>query len=463
MRFFNTRHMVKEEFVVGDIPSNKDAYGVALRIALPSIIEMVSLSFIGMVSTAMVGNLGYEAVAAVGLVGQPRMIFMALLFALNVGVTAVISRRKGAGDQGASRLCLRQSMILATAISIAMTIPAVLLARPMMQLAGAQYDTIELATTYFRITSMFLPLNALTMTISAAQRGIGNTRVTMYVNIAANIFNVLFHFLLIEGRFGFPRLEIEGAAIAVVISSAAGLIFAVGSIVKPGAFLQISLLDGWQPNLKMIKSIAKIGGNSIFEQMCMRIGFFVYARIVAELGTEAFAAHMISMQLMGLSFTFADGIAVAITALVGQNLGAKRPDLSLMYGKIGQRMALVVSVFLVAFTIGTRFWFPALFTDDIYIIQIAAGLMIILAIIQPVQTSQLVMAGCLRGAGDTKFVAITMLLSVALARPIFSLILVFGYGLGVQGAWLAIITDQTLRLVMLYGRFVRGKWMEIKV
>jgi len=455
--------MVKEEFVVGDIPSNKDAYGVALRIALPSIIEMVSLSFIGMVSTAMVGNLGYEAVAAVGLVGQPRMIFMALLFALNVGVTAVISRRKGAGDQGASRLCLRQSMILATAISIAMTIPAVLLARPMMQLAGAQYDTIELATTYFRITSMFLPLNALTMTISAAQRGIGNTRVTMYVNIAANIFNVLFHFLLIEGRFGFPRLEIEGAAIAVVISSAAGLIFAVGSIVKPGAFLQISLLDGWQPNLKMIKSIAKIGGNSIFEQMCMRIGFFVYARIVAELGTEAFAAHMISMQLMGLSFTFADGIAVAITALVGQNLGAKRPDLSLMYGKIGQRMALVVSVFLVAFTIGTRFWFPALFTDDIYIIQIAAGLMIILAIIQPVQTSQLVMAGCLRGAGDTKFVAITMLLSVALARPIFSLILVFGYGLGVQGAWLAIITDQTLRLVMLYGRFVRGKWMEIKV
>ena len=467
MRFkniFATRNMIKESFITGNIPSSREAYGISLRIALPSVIEMTSLAFIGMISTAMVGRwLGPEAVAAVGLVGQPRMIFMALFFALNVGVTAVISRRKGQENHREARLCVRQAMLLAIVISIVMSALAVSLARPMMQLAGAQPDTIDLATSYFRITSMALPLNALTMTISAAQRGIGNTRVTMVVNIAANIVNVIFHFLLIEGRYGFPQLGVEGAAIAVAISGGVSLTLAVGSLLKRNAYLKVSRRDSWRLDLPMIKSIAKIGGNSIFEQMCMRIGFFVYVIIVASLGTAAFASHQIAMQLMHLSFNFADGIAVATTALVGQQLGAKRPDLSIMYGKIGQRMALVVSMFLCVFTVFGRFWFPSMFTDDQSIIAMTAGVMLILVVVQPIQTSQLVMAGCLRGAGDTRFVAFTMLISVALARPLVSLLFVYGFNMGLQGAWYAIIVDQGLRLIMLYGRFAKGKWTEIKI
>jgi putative MATE family efflux protein len=461
--FFSTKNMVKKDFIVGNIPSSREAYKTSMRIALPSVIEMTSMALIGMVSTAMVGRLGPQAVAAVGLVGQPRMIFLALLFALNVGVTAVISRRKGQDDRLAARLCIRQAMLIALAISIVMTVLALALARPMMQIAGAQYDTIDLATSYFRITSMMLPLNALTMTISAAQRGIGNTRVTMVVNIVANIVSVIFHFLLIEGRFGFPRMEVDGAAAAVAISSVAGFILAAASLFKRDAYLKVSLRDSWRPDMPMIKSISKIGGNSIFEQMCLRIGFFAYTIIVASLGTAAFAAHQIGMQLMHLSFTFADGIAVATTALVGQQLGAKRPDLSIMYGKIGQRMALVVTVFLCIFSVLGRYWFPTLFTDDQSIISVTARLLVILALIQPVQTSQLVMAGCLRGAGDTRFVALTMLICVAIARPLFSTLLVFGLGLGVAGAWLAVFTDQSLRLIMVYIRFARGKWTEIKI
>ena len=269
--------------------------------------------------------------------------------------------------------------------------------------------------------------------------------------------------MLIEGHAGFPGLGVDGAATAVAISGGVGLILAIWSVIKRDAYLKITLRDSWRPDFSMIKRIGKIGGNSIFEQMCMRIGFFAYAIIVARLGTAAVAAHHIGMQLMHLSFTVADGIAVATTALVGQQLGAKRPDLSIMYGNIGQRMALIASVFLCVFTVFGRFWFPSLFTDDQYIIEMTAGLLLILAVIQPIQMSQLVMGGCLRGAGDTRFVAVTMLVSVALARPIFSMLLVFGLGLGLQGAWYAIIADQGMRLIMLYWRFVRGKWTEIKI
>ena len=460
---FSTKNMVNDEFIVGDIPSSKEAYKTSLNIAFPSVIEMVSMSLIGMVSTAMVSQLGYEAVAAVGLVGQPRMLFMSMLFALNVGVTAVISRRKGQGDQMSARLCLRQAVLIGLAISVVMAVLAIALAQPLMLFAGAQPDTIGMASSYFRIIMLVMPLNALTMTISAAQRGIGNTRVTMVVNVVANIVSVIFHYLLIDGNFGFPALGVDGAAIAVAISGLAGLIMAIGYVIKADAYLKVSFRDNWKPDMPMIKSIAKIGGNSIVEQLFLRVGFFLYAMIVARLGTQAFASHQIAMQLMMLSFTFADGIAVATTALVGQGLGAKRPDLSMMYGKIGTRLAFIVSVALATFTFTARFWFPTMFTDDPYIIATVAGLLVILAIMQPIQTTQLVMAGSLRGSGDTKFVAFTMLLSVAIARPLFSAIMVYLLGFGIQGAWVAVIIDQTLRLVMLYGRFAKGKWMEIKI
>jgi len=465
---FSVKNMVKKDFIVGDIPASRKAYDTSLRIALPSVVEMVSMAFIQMMSIAMVGELGHEAVAAVGLVGQPRMIFMSLFFALNVGCTAVVARRKGAGEQAQARLCLRQALMVGFVISIVMAALAVSLASPMMRLAGAQYDTIDMATSYFRITSMGLTLNALTMTISAAQRGIGNTRVTMVVNIAANIVNVLFHYLLIHGRLFFPAMGVEGAAIAILISSAVGLVLALYSVFKPGTYLRLSIKDSWRPDIPMLKSIANVGGNSIFEQLCLRIGFFAYARIVANLGTMEFAAHQIAMQLMNLSFTFADGIAVATTALVGQNLGSKRPDLSIMYGKIGQRLAFIVSVMLCTAVIFGRWWFPTLFLDPDYgynyqVIATAASLLLITVAILPLQTSQLVMAGSLRGSGDTKYVAFTMLLSVAIVRPLSALLLVFGLGMGIQGAWYAIIADQILRMGLLYHRFSSGKWTKIKV
>ena len=461
---FSTRHMIKPRDTVGDIPNSRRAYGTSLRIALPSVVEMTSLAIIQMVSMAMVGrSMGSEAVAAVGLVSQPRMIFMAMFFALNVGVTAVVARRRGEEDRTAARLCIRQGMMISFAVGIVMSILAVLLAERIMILAGAQQDTLGMSTAYFRITGLALVLNSLTMTISAAQRGIGNTRVTMVVNVVANIVSVLFHYLLIDGHLFFPALGVEGAAIAMVISGAAGMVLAVASVLKKGAYLKISPKDSWRPDIPMIKSIGKVGGNSIFEQLCVRVGFFVYARVIASLGTAAFASHQIALQLMHLSFTFADGIAVASTALVGQNLGRQRPDLAMMYGKIGQRMAFVCSVFLVAFTVLGRYWFPTLFTYDVYVIQTAASLMLIMAAILPFQTSQLVMAGSLRGSGDTRYVALTMLITVALVRPLSSMFLVFVMHMGIFGAWYAIIIDQVLRLTLLYGRFVKGKWTKIKL
>jgi Na+-driven multidrug efflux pump len=213
----------------------------------------------------------------------------------------------------------------------------------------------------------------------------------------------------------------------------------------------------------MLKLICRVGGNSVIEQVALRIGFLVYARVVASLGTSAFAAHQIAMQLMNLSFTFAEGIAAAATSLVGQNLGKNRPDLSIVYGKIGQRLAFVVAMFLGAASILGRNVFPMMFTTEDHIIALAASLIMILGFIQPLQTSQIVMAGTLRGTGDTRYVALTMLLTVTFIRPLMCMLFVYPLGLGLQGAWYAIVFDQIVRLFLLGNRFSKGKWENIRV
>jgi putative MATE family efflux protein len=419
---------------------------------------MISIAIIGMVNSALVGRfVGDHGMAAVILTSQPRMIVLSLFFALNVGVTAVVARRKGAEDRDSARLCLRQALLIVLTLAAVLSIVAVITSDWIMSLAGANEELLPLASEYFRITSYFLIFNAVTMTICAAQRGVGNTRVTMTVNLTANIVNVCVGVILI------PRMEIVGAAIAVVAGFGMSFFLALLSIFKSDAYLRVTISDNWRPSADMMKSIAHVGGNSVFEQLAIRIGFFVYARVVATLGTESLAAHSIAMQLMHLSFTFADGIAVATTALVGQNLGKKRPDLSIMYFKIGQRFALIVALFIGIVSISMRNVFPTFFTTNPDTIAAAAGVILILGFVQPVQTMQIVMAGSLRGAGDTRFVAFTMLLTVAIIRPGSSMLLANTFGMGLVGAWLAIIVDQTIRLALLYWRFIQMKWTKIKV
>ena len=456
--------MIKEHMRRGEITPTKEAYSQSLKIAVPAVGEMVSIALMGMLDMIMVSQLGPQAVSAVGLTGQPRMILFSVFFALNIAVTAIVARNKGAGEDDAARSCLRQALMLVIIGGLLVTVFAVFIARPIMLLAGAQHDTIGLSTSYFRITSYGLIFALLSNTICAAQRASGNTKITMQVNVVANVVKVIFNFLLIEGRFGFPRLEVDGAAVSLVIAHVISFGLAFRSILKKDAFLRISTKDNWRPDIPMLKSIGRLTAGGMLEQLAMRVGFFVYARVVAGLGTIETAAHFIAMQLMNLSFTFADGIGVATTSLVGQNLGKKRPDLSIMYGKIGARLAWAVAAVLSVTIFLTRYQFPRLFADgDQLVIQMTAGVITVAAFIIPFQTAQIVMAGSLRGAGDTKYVAMTMLITVALLRPISGFVLTYPMGLGLTGAWVAIIIDQCARLIMLITRFTRGRWITARL
>ncbi len=476
-RFFMPEHMVKPDKRLGDLPDTKTAYQDVMRIAFPSLIEMVLMSMIGAVDTAMVGFLGEEAIAAVTLPGQPRMIFMCLFFAMNVGVTAIIARRKGEERQADANTTLRNAMMLVLGMAMVLMTIAISMPEAMMRLAGANTNTpadarvLKDSTDYFRIMSYAMPINALAMCICAGQRGIGNTKITMVVNVASNLINMVFNYLLIGGNFGFPRLEVRGAAIASVIGMACGALFALGTVLIGGkwrGYLHISRHDSWRINKDAMKSIIKIGGNAAVEQVGVRFGFFIYARIMYSLGTVMYAAHGIGMQFINITFTFGDGLGVAATSLVGQNLGRKRADLSMLYGKVAQRVALMISVILAAILITFRYQLPGLFLDSTtpnaeQVIYYAAQALMVLAFIQPFQTSSVVLSSGLRGAGDNLYVAMVATICVSIVRPVLAALAVYVFHFELGGAWVFGLFELVLRFMFFYPRFSSGKWASIKV
>jgi putative MATE family efflux protein len=463
--------MIRPDAIKGELPSSRKAYAELVRIAIPSVIEMVFMSLIGAVDTVMVGSLGYEAIAAVGLVGQPRMLMLAMFFALNVGVTAIVARRKGQNLQDEANRTLRNAVLLVLALAAIVMVAGLAFASPLMRLAGAKSDTIAMSTEYFSILAWFLPINGLTMCINAAQRGIGNTRITMYANVAANLVNVVFNYLLIGGNFGFPRLEVAGAAIATAIGFCVSFALSLAALLsgnRSGAFLRVRRTDSWMPHRETMAAIVKVGGNAMVEQGAMRIGFFAYAAIVASLGTEAFAAHQVGMQFLNVSFTFGDGLAVAGTSLVGQMLGSERPDIATIYGKCCQRLAFCVSLVMAACMILFRRQFVGIFLDgsnpsNMASIGLAVNLMIMVALFQPVQMSSVVISGCLRGAGDNLYVALVMIVCVVFVRPALSLCTINALGFGLVGAWGSSLVDMCVRLTLMYRRFNSGKWQLKKV
>lgn len=475
-KVFSVAGMLPKNMSNEKLPSNSLMYKTYISMAIPSVLEMVLISLINMADTIMVSTIGTDAVAAVGLVAQPRFIMLCFFWALNTGVTAVVARRIGEGRQADANLALRSTMVISFLLSLVLCLIFLPFSDAMMLFAGAEEGrTLREASEYFLIIGFALPFNAISMVICAAQRGCGNTKLTMIVNIASNLVNILFNYLLINGIGPFPMLGVRGAAIASFIGLFVGFLLSVISLLsgkKKNRFLQLHKHDSWIPDREASMDVIRIAGASMVEQICLRIGFFSYSKIVAVLGTDAFAAHQIDNQFLSLSFSFADGLGIAGTALVGQMLGQKRKDLAYVYGTLAQRFALVVSLCIASGCIFGRAPLVSLFinpeTAEPGVREMAETIMLIVALIQPFQMVGTVGSGALRGAGDVKYTARIMALTVALMRPILAISAVFllkkyGNSTVLAGIWFASLGDILTRMILILRRYRNGKWMDIKV
>ena len=445
----------------------KGLYKQSVGIAWPSTVEGALLSIIGRIDTMMVGTLGPAAIAAVGLTSQPRMILLICAQALCVGTTALCARRKGADDPAAANSCLSQSLGLVTVLGALMTLLGYFGAGGFMRLAGANEDTMEMSVAYFRIISLGMLFNCWSLCICAAMRAIGKTRITMVTNITANLVNVCLNYVLINGKLGFPRLGVRSAAIATLCGTMVSCFIAIGFVCKKGGYYHLSL-----PKFDRItlQGLFRVGTSSILEMGCLRVGFLITSRLVADIGTNAFAAYQIVSQVTSLSFTLGDGISAAGTSLVGQSLGARERDLAMIHVRIARRLSVIVSVALMLVIFLLRRQLALLFTNsEEIIVGVTLSFYVVIAGMLA-QNGRVVYSGCLRGAGDVRYVAVCALISVTVLRPILTYLFCYPIAravpalpIAVAGPWVAFDIDAYVRNYLLARRIKHGRWMDIKL
>ncbi len=445
----------------------KKLYRDTVSIAWPSTVEGALMSIIGSIDTMMVGTLGAAAIAAVGLTNQPRMIMLVLAQALCIGTTALCARRKGAQDQAGANSCMNQSLFIVTAIGILMTLLGWFGAEPLMLLGGANEDTLAMSTEYFQIVSLsFLPI-CWRLCICAALKAIGKTRITMTTNVIANVVNVILNWLLIGGNLGFPALGVRGAAIATSIGNTVSSVICFGVVLSKHGYFRLSIPKFDRTTLS---GLFKVGSSSMAESVCLRVGFLILARLIAGIGTNAFAAYQIVSQVTSLSFTLGDGVSTAGTSLVGQSLGAKRKDLARAYSKVAYRVGLIAALLLIVVIAVFQRQIALLFTTDEEIIRGVTLSLYVVILSMASQNGRVVQSGVLRGAGDVKFVAYCALLSVTILRPVLTWLFCYpiadllpGMYIDVTAPWIAFLFDSIIRDRLMARRIKQGKWLDIKL
>lgn len=444
----------------------KEHLKTCFDMAWPAILESFFMAFAGLLDSLMVSSLGPSAVAAVGLTAQPKFIALSIFIALNVSLSALVARRRGEGRREDANQIVMTALLFALIAVGAISFFFLANIDAILALCGTNSDTHEDAVTYLSIIMGGIIFNVIQMSINSAQRGSGNTKITMRTNMVSNIINVFGNWVLIGGQLGFPALGVRGAALATVFGSVVASIMSIASILGKDTFISIPYMiqAKIRPAWTSFKNIINVGYSIFFEQLLMRIGFMATALMAANQGTDAMAAHQVSMNLMSLAFSFGDGLQAAAVALIGHSLGAKKPDLAKEYGSTCRKMGLTISILLGAvYLLGGKGLFGLFFPKEPHIVTICIHISYVIIVTILFQISQVIYMGCLRGAGDTKYTAMCSMLSVTVIRTVFSFVCCYWFHWGIIGIWMGILADQVSRYTFASVRFKQGKWVNIKI
>lgn len=449
--------------------NKKQTRNEIMMIAGPVFIELLMGTLFGMVDMIMLGNFGTDAmavasIAAVGITNQLMFIGLSLVQSLNIGATTMVARYIGAKKENRIESVVKHVMILT---QVLLVIPILYVGLGMtdgtMKFLGAHQDTIAIGRDYFRVVALGFIFQAFNFSVFASLRGAGDTKTPMKINLTVNLLNVIGNAVLIYGLFGFPQLGVLGAGISTTISQVVASIMLIRFILNKKSIIHINLKNKFKFDKDIIHNLIKIGLPASLEQIALRTGILIFVKIIATLGTVAYATHQIGINIMNLSFTPGQAFGIAASTLTGRSLGEENPDKAEQYIKMCGRIGSMVSA-----TMGVIFFFFGTFIAGLYTsnqdVVIEAGKILkLMAFIQPFQGSQLIIAGGLRGAGDTVWTLVSTFIGVLVVRIILSIIFVRVMGMGLMGAWISVLIDQAIRWIMIRIRFKTNKWKYITI
>ncbi len=466
-KLYSPEHIIPEGERLGDLPSTRSAYRDVLKLAWPAIFESLMLQLCGTIDTMMVGIIGTRAISAVGTSSAIRALIVAFYSSLSVACSTVIARRIGAGNQEEANETMRQAMVYTLIISLFVCIPGYILTPRLLNLCRTPDSILSDAIAYVRTWLFGVPVWGVTIPVSAAYCASGKPHLPMISTIIANLVNIFFNYALIGGNFGFPALGVRGAAAATmscyVVQSGIFFFF----ILRKKNDIRLELKKKFRFDPDIFLSLKLIFPAQLLSAFVAFAAETIQTRVINSIGNgDSFAAYQIIITLYSVFISVASGFSVASGTLIGQSLGKKRPDISLLYTRLCIVLAILFSVlFVTVFAVFDEAIIGLYISDKVAgkaTFDAALVMLHLLIITTPINVLHQVYWGTLQGAGDAKFLTFQTTFSLICRTTCFYLFCLW-LGFGVVGTFIAILVDDTLRVTMSHIRFKRGEWKYIRL
>ena len=287
-------------------------------------------------------------------------------------------------------------------------------------------------------------------------------RTPLLIGAVVNIFNIAANYVLIFGAFGVPAMGARGSGLASTLAFGLGGALALVVMRRRGAVLRLRA-GALRPDLSLVRRILGIGFPSAVEQFMLQAGFFVYLAIASKYGTDAIAAYFIGVRILALSFLPGLGFGAAASTIVGQKLGAGLPEEAERGGWDACRLAVALMSAIGVLIFAGAEWIAAAFVADAGVIADAVPFIRTLALAQPLMALDFTLSGGLRGAGDTRFPLLCLILGFYGARLGAAYAAAYVFDLGLTWVWLALLGDYAVRSSLKIWRFRSGRWRHVAV
>lgn len=441
------------------VARRESASGRVWQLAWPTIISNLLFTVVGFMHIKIASGLGTSAVAAVTTGHRVFFLVQAILMGLSVAATAMIARYWGAGEIARAEMASWTALLLALVIAAVLSVPVLLVPGSIAGLFGLDPHTTTLAAGFIFWLGIFNLFSAANMMLATSLRATGDVITPLYFLLVSSTANVGFGFAL---AFGFGPLPAMGVAGVALGGGAAGAAVTCGFLtfwwrgnfgLKPIRRLNVD----WTGARQLIR----IATPAVTEQAVVQMAFLVFFAIIANYGTTAYAAYGIGITLVAFPIVIGFGFGVATATLVGQQLGAGRPDRAMATGWRSLRMALVAMIGLSIIMAWFAEELATFMISDPEVISLTVVFIYVICLAMPMMACDFALAGALRGAGDTRFPLMATFVGIILGRLVPAW---FCTHLGLSVYWIfgVMVLDYSLKAVLLVYRYRSRKWLDLR-
>ncbi len=437
----------------GEAMALQEEIALIIRLSFPAILAQISSIIMQYIDASMVGHLGPNASAAIGLVSSTTWLTGGIMTAACMGFSVRVAHKIGAKDEAGAREIVKWGLIITTSFGIMLCLICVMISGYLPKWMGGAAEIQKDASAYFLVYALSIPIREILYSSQGMIQSSGNIRLPSILNVLMCLLDVVFNVILI------PRLGVIGAAIGTALSILIiALIMLYILLFRSQSLHIVNRTDGLKLRLnefcaKELPTTMKIAIPVAIDNIIMGCAYVAFTRIVSPIGTTAIAANSFSITAESLCYMPGFGIGVAATTIVGQCIGAHRKKSAKRLGW----MAVILGMVIMGIS-GTLMWIFApqmigILTPDNDIRALGVTVLRIEAFAEPLYGASIVAAGVFRGAGETLLSSVLNLLSVWLVRiPLAGYLSSF---MGLKGAWIAMCFELCVRGTLFLIRLFR--------